>query len=139
MRELIANPELCIDCMKCERNCPQNAIRVHDGVPLFCMHCSPEKAPCLNICPEKAIKELEGAIIIDYNICIGCGMCRDVCPIGAISMDVDGLATKCDLCINEDSQQCIDSCPTGALTNDSFDIVNAKQSKFIEELKKLKI
>jgi Fe-S-cluster-containing hydrogenase component 2 len=139
MRELITNPKLCIDCMKCERNCPQNSIRVHDGVPLVCMHCSPEKAPCLIICPEQAIKEHDGAIIIDSDICIGCGMCRDACPIAAISFDVDGLAIKCDLCINEDSQYCIDSCPTNALTNDSSKLVNTKQSKFIEELKKLKV
>ncbi|MDR2829434.1 MAG: 4Fe-4S binding protein [Methanobrevibacter sp.] len=137
MRELIANHELCIGCMKCERNCPQNAIRVYDRISLFCLHCSPEKAPCLNVCPEGAIKELGGAITIDADICIGCGMCKDVCPIGAISMDIDGLATKCDLCINEDSQRCIDNCPTGALINDSSKIVNAKQSKFIEELKKI--
>ncbi|MDR1721984.1 MAG: 4Fe-4S dicluster domain-containing protein [Methanobrevibacter sp.] len=137
-RELIANPQLCIDCMKCERSCPNNAIRVNDGVPLFCMHCSPDKAPCLQICPEGAIEELGGAIVINEEECIGCGMCRDVCPIGAITMDTQGIATKCDLCINQDTQECIDSCPTGALSNDSSEIVNTKQSKFLEELKKLK-
>ena len=138
MTELITNPELCIDCMKCERNCPQNAIRVNEGVPLFCMHCTPEKAPCLNICPENAIEELGGAITINQEKCIGCGMCRDVCPIGAISINEIGQANKCDLCINEKAQQCVESCPTNALTNDSKEIISAKQTKIVTELKRLK-
>lgn len=138
MTELISNPELCIDCMKCERNCPQNAIRVSEGVPLFCMHCTPEKAPCLNICPENAIEELGGAIVINKDKCIGCGMCRDVCPIGAISTDEIGQANKCDLCINEKTQQCVEQCPTNALINDSKEIVSAKQDKIVTELKRLK-
>jgi len=138
MTELVANPELCVDCAKCERNCPMNAIRVNGGVPLFCMHCAPEKAPCLNICPEEAIEALGGAIVINGDKCIGCGMCRDVCPIGAISMDEIGQAKKCDLCVNEDTQQCIDSCPTNALSNDSSEIVAEKQDKIAKELQRLK-
>ncbi|WP_342669790.1 4Fe-4S dicluster domain-containing protein [Methanobrevibacter curvatus] len=131
------NPESCIDCMKCERNCPKNAIHADNGIPLFCMHCNPDKAPCLNICPEGAIEELGGAIVVNEEDCIGCGMCRDVCPIGAIEI-VRGTANKCDLCINEESQQCIDSCPTEALVDDHSKLVSNKQSKFIKELLKLK-
>lgn len=138
MTELISNPELCVDCMKCERNCPQNAIRVNEGVPLFCMHCTPEKAPCLNTCPESAIEELGGAIVINKEKCIGCKMCRDVCPIGAISMNEIGQANKCDLCSNEEVQHCIESCPTNALMSNSKEIVSAKQDKIANELKKLK-
>jgi len=138
MSELVLNPELCVDCAKCERNCPMNAIRVNGGVPLFCMHCTPEKAPCLNICPEEAIEELGGAIVIDGEKCVGCGMCRDVCPIGAISMDEIGQAKKCNLCINEEAQQCIESCPTNALTSDSSALVSEKQEKIIDEIKRLK-
>ena len=37
MKELISVPELCEECSKCERNCPQNAIRVVNGVPIFCL------------------------------------------------------------------------------------------------------
>ena len=78
MGELVVNPELCVDCGLCERNCPNNAIRVHDNVPLFCMHCSPDKAPCLAVCPKGAIQALGGAITIEKDMCIGCGLCKDV-------------------------------------------------------------
>ena len=36
MRELVSNPELCDECMKCERICPRNAIRVIDGPVALC-------------------------------------------------------------------------------------------------------
>ena len=94
MDELKVNPELCVDCGLCERNCPNNAIRVHDGVPLFCMHCSPEKAPCLAVCPKGAIVALGGAITIKQDKCIGCGLCHSVCPIGAITINEIGQATN---------------------------------------------
>ena len=139
MRELVSNPDLCVDCMKCERNCPSNAIRVVDTIPLFCMHCTPDKAPCLNICPENAIEPLGGAITVNKDKCIGCGMCRDACPIGAISMNEKGQASKCDLCINEDTQQCVESCPTKALSDSAGDMVTAKQDKIVNEFKRLKV
>lgn len=127
MDELKVNPELCVDCGLCERNCPNNAIRVHDGVPLFCMHCSPEKAPCLAVCPKGAIVALGGAITIKQDKCIGCGLCHSVCPIGAITINEIGQATKCDLCEGYDTQQCVEACPTHALTNDTEKIIHDKQ------------
>ena len=121
MGELVVNPELCVDCGLCERNCPNNAIRVHDNVPLFCMHCSPDKAPCLAVCPKGAIQALGGAITIEKDMCIGCGLCKDVCPIGAINIDELGQA----------------ACPTGALTNDQSEIIRAKQDKLADGYKKI--
>lgn len=137
MRELILNPELCVDCGKCERDCPNNAIHVTEGIPLFCMHCDPNRAPCLLACPEGAIEELGGAIIINEDKCIGCGTCAGVCPIGAINMDEVGLAKKCNLCYDKDSQACVAACPTKALTNDSSEIIHERQEKVSEGLVKI--
>ncbi|WP_318526203.1 hypothetical protein [Methanobrevibacter arboriphilus] len=33
---------------------------------------------------------------------------------------------KCDLCTNEETQQCVESCPTNALSNNSLDMVSKK-------------
>ncbi|WP_288194166.1 4Fe-4S dicluster domain-containing protein [uncultured Methanobrevibacter sp.] len=137
MRELILDPKECVDCGICERSCPNNAIHVYEGVPLFCMHCSPDKAPCLLSCPEGAIEYLGGAITINQEKCIGCGICRDACPIGAINMD-NTHAKKCDLCINKDTQYCIEACPTGALSNNSQNLINKKQEKVAKEFNYLK-
>lgn len=45
----------CIGCKKCEKVCPNEAIRVDD----FCAH-------------------------IDYDKCTGCGACREACPRNVI-------------------------------------------------------
>jgi anaerobic carbon-monoxide dehydrogenase iron sulfur subunit len=139
MKELIAQPELCEDCMKCERECPQNAIRIIHGVPIFCLHCAPDRAPCMAVCPESAIDEFEGVIIIDEEKCIGCGLCRDSCPIGAIHIDEKGVAKKCNLCIDQEKPLCVITCPTEALKLDSEAILSDKRDKITKELEKLKL
>lgn len=138
MSNLTLNPELCVDCMKCERNCPQNSIKMVNQVPLFCMHCNPEKAPCLLICPEEAIESLGGAIIVNTEKCIGCGKCQTACPIGAIDIDEFGNAKKCNLCMDKDEKQCVSNCPTGAIRDDIEEVISEKQKKIAGELNKLK-
>lgn len=138
MSDIILNAELCVDCMKCERNCPQNSINVVDRVPLFCMHCNPDKAPCLVRCPEGAIEALGGAIVINHEKCIGCGVCESACPIGAIRMDGFGEVHKCNLCIDKDEKQCVSNCPTGALSDDIVEKISEKQKKVAKEFNKVK-
>jgi Fe-S-cluster-containing hydrogenase component 2 len=139
MKELISNPELCDECSRCERECPQNAIRVINGVPVYCLHCAKDRAPCLTVCPEDAIIEIDGAIVIMEDDCIGCGLCRDACPIGAIHMDEAGIAKKCNLCIDQDIPRCVATCPTEALRMDSENILEHKRDKIAEELRRVKM
>ncbi|ADP77068.1 4Fe-4S ferredoxin iron-sulfur binding domain protein [Methanothermus fervidus DSM 2088] len=119
--KLISVPKLCVNCKKCERICPKNAIWVIYKVPIFCLHCDPKNAPCLNICPSDAIKSINDAIVIDRDKCIGCGSCVNVCPVGAIFLDERGLAEKCDLCIDFEEPLCVKVCPTGCLRENFSD------------------
>jgi NADH:ubiquinone oxidoreductase subunit F (NADH-binding) len=57
--EYKVDPETCIGCTRCARNCPVDAI---DGEP-------------------REIHE------IDPEICIRCGICAQVCPVNAISVE----------------------------------------------------
>jgi NADH:ubiquinone oxidoreductase subunit F (NADH-binding) len=57
--EFKIDPETCIGCTRCARNCPVDAI---DGKP-------------------REVHE------IDPDICIRCGICAQVCPVNAISVE----------------------------------------------------
>jgi len=61
--KLMPNVELCIDCKKCERICPDNGIFVIEGISIKCMHC--EKNPCLRVCPEDFMKKVKKACEIE--------------------------------------------------------------------------
>ncbi|MBP2172142.1 4Fe-4S binding protein [Methanococcus voltae] len=133
--KIMPNIELCVDCGKCERSCPHNAIFIVEGIPIRCMHC--ESAPCVQVCPEDALKKVGDRIILDNDKCIGCSLCTEVCPIGAIRIDTSsGIATKCNDCMEFDSEICVDVCPTGALSSYTK-IVEDKREDMLVKLKKL--
>jgi NADH:ubiquinone oxidoreductase subunit F (NADH-binding) len=56
--EYKVNPETCIGCTRCARNCPVSAI---SGKP-------------------------KAAHLIDPSVCVRCGICAQVCPVNAISV-----------------------------------------------------
>ncbi len=64
--------ELCVNCGKCQKECPFNAIHY-------------QKSPCQEACPVNAIYQDEfGNETIDMDKCILCGKCMQECPFGAI-------------------------------------------------------
>ena len=60
--EYIIDPETCIGCTRCARNCPVTAIT---GKP-------------------------KQAHLIDPSVCVRCGICKQVCPVNAISIESKG-------------------------------------------------
>lgn len=66
------NPDKCVNCGLCQRNCPFHAIVY---VPV----------PCEESCPVGAIsKDEKGVEHINYDKCIYCGKCVVACPFGAV-------------------------------------------------------
>ncbi|ALO16188.1 Iron hydrogenase 1 [Salinivirga cyanobacteriivorans] len=70
--QAVINAESCINCGKCMRECPYNAI-----------HYQPR--PCEDVCPVDAIyQNPKGYEEIDMEKCILCGRCLQSCPFGAV-------------------------------------------------------
>ena len=75
-RELITftiQPDKCICCGKCAKNCPTNCISGQIG-----------KAPSKATEQDKEKGRLGKPFVIQQPLCIKCGTCRDVCPVGAV-------------------------------------------------------
>ncbi|MGM0470835.1 MAG: 4Fe-4S dicluster domain-containing protein [Bacillota bacterium] len=84
--------------------------------PLFCRHC--DQPDCVAACMSQALTKDEesGIVALDQDKCAGCWMCVMSCPYGLVFKDrVNEVAFKCDLCQEQESYACIDSCPTGAI------------------------
>lgn len=128
MLALVAIPERCTGCRRCELACSfahykvmnpaKSAIHVirdpHAPIdaPIFCMQCG----LCIDSCPQKALYRDEkiGAVLVNFEKCDGCGLCVVACPYGAIMIDKrTKKVIKCDLCKGEPA--CVKACPEGAL------------------------
>jgi carbon-monoxide dehydrogenase iron sulfur subunit len=83
---------------------------------LQCRHCT--EAPCIEACMTGAMhRDPEtDAVLCDANRCVGCWMCIMVCPFAAIQRGADlKVASKCDLCLNEETPACVANCPNEAI------------------------
>lgn len=128
MKVLVAVPERCTGCERCELVCSLvhfktmspsksaiHVVRVHHApidAPIFCVQCG----LCIDVCPVGALSrdKKTGAVIVDYGLCTGCESCVSVCPYGAITVDrAIRKAIKCDLCGGD--PKCVKICPEGVL------------------------
>lgn len=99
--------EGCIDVATVERLEGDRVYR--DRAPVLCLQCG--KAACEAACPVQAIShDGDGIVLVDRDLCVGCGSCADACPYGAIFLDEDNKAMKCDLCKERRSRGFLPSC-----------------------------
>lgn len=87
-------------------------------ISMACNHCA---APaCMPACTiEALIRTAEGLVIVDEERCNGCGDCASACPYHAITLLSEGVAGKCNGCIELRSMgedpACVASCPQRVL------------------------
>lgn len=148
MKRIYINEEYCIGCRLCEIHClvahtkskkilkafrdeiPKDATAAviveeqgYLSFALQCRHCI--DAPCIEACITGAMyrdKKTE-AVLNDEDKCVGCWMCIMVCPFGVIGRDAVAhkIASKCDLCAEEDCPACVKHCPNEALVYEDRD------------------
>jgi Fe-S-cluster-containing hydrogenase component 2 len=130
LKQLIAIPEKCTGCGRCELACSFEHFKVFDpelsaihvlrlereplDAPLFCIQCG--LCAMEGVCPHDAIYRDPNtfSVVIDRARCDGCERCVEVCPYGVITIDhVEKKAIKCDLCGGDPA--CVKACPEGAL------------------------
>ena len=114
---------ICSDCRVCQDVCPVDAIDENFSIdPEKCTLC----LKCLKECPNQAIsiedfqvkidklkpgEEIEGKLIS----CLNCGLCADACEGGALRMINGHLRYDPTLCEGCETMDCIDACPVGTL------------------------
>jgi Fe-S-cluster-containing hydrogenase component 2 len=83
-------------------------------LPIVCWHCNPCNA--IENCSAKALERKEdGLIFVNEKKCVGCGKCLEACIIGAIRLHPESKTPLiCDQCGGK--PQCVEKCPTKALT-----------------------
>ncbi len=61
-KKFYADPAKCTSCGMCERNCPEQAIKIENGKPVWtALHCGKCSA-CINRCPACAIQYGKGTV-----------------------------------------------------------------------------
>ena len=137
MKLVYADEKWCLGCHLCENNCAfansglsdmAKALKgktIHPRIhveekgqityAVSCRHC--EDPLCVKSCISGALSKQDGVIRIDKNKCIGCLTCILVCPYGALSQSENGVAQKCELCLENScgTPACVAGCPNNAL------------------------
>ena len=141
MKRIFINEDFCIGCRLCEIYCQvkhskskkiikafkkeqisiQPAVHVeeigYNSFAIQCRHCA--DAPCVEACISGAMKKNPntGVVICDEEKCVGCWSCIMVCPYGVINRNTSEkkVASKCDLCVDEEIPVCVKNCPNEAL------------------------
>ncbi len=83
---VVTMPVTCIQCGKCARNCPENAITQNKfGVYMvnkkLCTGCG----TCVEVCPMKVMRKPESSATAFK--CIACGKCVTACPMDMLYIE----------------------------------------------------
>jgi Fe-S-cluster-containing hydrogenase component 2 len=119
---MVVDPRMCSECKDCITACEKEhgtaRAKKSSSIPIFCLQCHPDKAPCARICPTGAIKEENGTLKVHEDACILCRLCMIACPIGIIAIDEDKKSVqKCTLCMETDGilPACVEACKDNVL------------------------
>lgn len=138
---MVTDPQMCTECESCINACKKEhgvaRAKKTATIPVFCMHCHPDKAPCRRICPAGAIENIDGTLKVNEDNCILCKLCIIACPIGILAIDEDKKSTaKCTLCIESDNiiPACVEACQDNVLNVFSIeDLQDLKDNESIFE------
>ena len=123
----------CLGYGSCVTVCPQNAIRVKDGVAIVdaesCVGCG----LCVKECPKQLIELIpygQKTVVRCRNTdkgkdvklvcevgCIGCRLCTKQCETGAIT--VENNLARIDYSLCEDCGKCAEKCPQATITKEA--------------------
>jgi carbon-monoxide dehydrogenase iron sulfur subunit len=141
LKRIYIKEEFCIGCRLCEIYCQVKHSKSKKIIKAFkkeqpdiisrvlveeigcnsfaiqCRHCS--DAPCVEACISGAMSRNDKTDVVtcDEDKCVGCWSCIMVCPYGVIKRNYSAgkVASKCDLCIDEEIPVCVQNCPNEAL------------------------
>jgi len=150
MKRIYIQEEYCIGCRLCEIYCQvkhsksKKIIKAYregmaeiiprvlveeigyNSFAIQCRHCP--DAPCVAACISGALQKNKntGVVTFDEDKCVGCWSCIMVCPYGVIKRDLSDrkIASKCDLCVDEDIPVCVKNCP-----NEALKFIDKKENK----------